>query len=124
MKVMTGAGAVNWSDGAIGAWPRTHGDIHHTSQVARRRNLKVNLPDWFIGLIHCPITGTKLTLASPSQVQWLQQLQKEAGLTTKLGRTVFGELTQGLVSEDGRWFYPLDLGIVSLLPDDAISLDP
>lgn len=84
----------------------------------------MNLPDWFMGLVRCPITGTKLTLASPSQLQSLQQRKEGVGLTTKLGRTVFGELTQGLVSDDGRWFYPLDQGIVSLLPDDAISLEP
>jgi uncharacterized protein YbaR (Trm112 family) len=43
-------------------------------------------------------------------------------LATKLGRTVSGRLTQGLVSSDGLWFYPIEQGIVSLLPDDAVPL--
>jgi uncharacterized protein YbaR (Trm112 family) len=79
-----------------------------------------NLPEWFIGLIRCPNTGTKLTLASPDQLQSLQRHQEQGTLTTKLGRTFFCQLTQGLVSEGGEWFYPLEDGVVCLLPDDAI----
>lgn len=82
----------------------------------------VNLPEWFIGLIHCPNTGTKLTLASPEQLQSLQKRQNQGSLTTKLGRTFSGRLTQGLVSGDGEWFYPLDEGVICLLPDDAIRI--
>lgn len=83
----------------------------------------VNLPEWFIGLIRCPNTGTKLTLASPDQLQSLQRHQEQGTLTTKLGRTFFGQLTQGLVSEDGHWFYPVQGSMVfQLLPEDAICI--
>lgn len=82
----------------------------------------MNLPDWFMGLIRCPITGTKLTLASDAQLQSLKQQQKAGILTTRLGGTVSIEPTQGLVSSDGAWFYPLEEGMVQLLPDDAIVL--
>jgi uncharacterized protein YbaR (Trm112 family) len=61
-------------------------------------------------------------LASPTQLQFLQERQERGTLATKLGRTVSGRLTQGLVSSDGLWFYPIEQGIVSLLPDDAVPL--
>jgi uncharacterized protein YbaR (Trm112 family) len=82
----------------------------------------VSLPDWFIGLIRCPITGSELMLASPTQLQSLQERQERGTLATKLGRTVSDRPTQGLVSSDGLWFYPIERGIVSLLPDDAVPL--
>jgi len=82
----------------------------------------VNLPDWFMGLVRCPITGTRLMLASAAQLQSLQRRQATGKLTTRLGRTVSGPLTQGLVSEDGRWFYPVEEGALHLLPDDAIAM--
>lgn len=67
-------------------------------------------------------------LACPSLMQSLQQRQETGSLTTKLGRTVSGRLTQGLVSEDGCWFYPIHEGpihegMVRLSPDDAIRID-
>ena len=82
-----------------------------------------NLPEWFIGLIRCPNTGTKLTLASPDQLQSLQKRRNQGSLTTKLGRTFSGQLTQGLVSEGGEWFYPIEEAVICSLPDDAIRVD-
>lgn len=82
----------------------------------------MNLPDWFMGLIRCPITGTQLTLASDAQLQSLKRRREAGILTTKLGRTVSVEPTQGLVSSDGEWFYPVEGGMVQLLPDDAIAI--
>jgi uncharacterized protein YbaR (Trm112 family) len=61
-------------------------------------------------------------LASTAQLQSLQRRQEGNQLTTRLGRTFSGPLTQGLVSEDGRWFYPIDQGSVCLLPDDAVGV--
>jgi len=85
--------------------------------------MKTNtLPDWFIGLIHCPNSGTELVLASESDIQRLRDLQQRGQLVTKLGRTISSIATQGLVSADGAWFYPVEAGIPCLLPDEAWSL--
>jgi uncharacterized protein YbaR (Trm112 family) len=45
-------------------------------------------------------------------------------MTNKIGRTVSAIPTQGLVSKDGRWLYPVVQGIPCLLPDEAIPIDP
>jgi len=60
-------------------------------------------------------------LASAEQLQRLQDQQARGQLITKLGRTFSGPLTQGLVSEDRHWFYPMADGILCLLPDEAIA---
>lgn len=80
------------------------------------------LPEWFMGLIRCPNTGTELKLASRELVLRLQQRLNRGQLVTKLGRTFSGPLTQGLVSADERWFYPIDGTVVGLLPDEAVVI--
>lgn len=80
----------------------------------------LNLPEWLMGLIRCPNSGTELMLASPELLQRLRHRLEQGQLTTKLGRTISSELTQGLVSADGNWFYLIQHGIVDLVPDDAI----
>lgn len=44
-------------------------------------------------------------------------------LVTVLGRTISQVPTQGLVNEDGRWFYVVHHEIAVLLADEAIELD-
>jgi uncharacterized protein YbaR (Trm112 family) len=82
----------------------------------------LNLPKWLMGLIRCPNSGTELMLASPELLQRLRQRREQGQLTTKLGRTVSSELTQGLVSADGRWFYVITNGIADLVPDETIEI--
>lgn len=65
-------------------------------------------------------------LASESDIQRLQDLHQRGQLITKLGRTISSIATQGLVSADGAWFYPIEAGIPCLLPDEAwvLRIDP
>jgi uncharacterized protein YbaR (Trm112 family) len=63
-------------------------------------------------------------VASAKSISQLVDRYKQSGLTNKIGRSVSEIPTQGLVSQDGRWFYAIDRGIPCLLPDEAIELDP
>lgn len=80
------------------------------------------LSDWLMGLIRCPNTGTELMLAPRDTLERIRTLHGQGQLRTKLGRTLSQIPTQGLVSADGRWFYPIERGIACLLPDEACDL--
>ncbi|MFN6400867.1 MAG: hypothetical protein ACK449_13320 [Planctomycetota bacterium] len=83
-----------------------------------------DFPEWILGVIRCPNSGTLLTLASAQLLSQLRDLHARSPLTNKIGRTVSILPTQGLVSQDGRWFYSIHQGIPCLLPDEAILLPP
>jgi len=82
------------------------------------------LHDWLIGLVHCPNSRTDLLLASDEVMNRIHELHRLGVLCTKLGRTISHVPTQGLVSSDGRWFYPIANAIPCLLPEDAWDLKP
>lgn len=81
-------------------------------------------PEWILGILRCPNSGTSLAVASAKLISQLADRTKQSGLTNKIGRSVLEIPTQGLVSQDGRWFYGVYRGIPCLLPDEAIELDP
>lgn len=83
-----------------------------------------DLPEWLMGLVRCPNSKTELMLASPSVLIFLKEQLERGELCTKLGRTISVVPTQGLVSADRGWFYPMIDGIPCLLPDEAILLPP
>jgi len=79
-------------------------------------------PNWFLDLIRCPNSGGTLSLANPTILRELSDRHGLSPLTNKLGRTISAVPTQGLVSQDGRWFYPIEHNIPCLLPDEAIEI--
>lgn len=81
-------------------------------------------PEWILGILRCPNSGTPLAVASAKLISQLADRTKQSGLTNKIGRSVLEIPTQGLVSKDGRWFYGVHRGIPCLLPDEAIDLNP
>lgn len=91
------------------------------NEVSANDNL---FPEWILGILRCPNSGTSLAVASAKLIGQLSDRYKQSGLTNKIGRSVLEIPTQGLVSTDGRWFYGVHQGIPCLLPDEAIELDP
>lgn len=81
-------------------------------------------PEWILGIIRCPNSGTPLAVASAKLISQLADRTKQSGMTNKIGRSVLEIPTQGLVSQDGCWFYGVHQGIPCLLPGEAIELDP
>jgi uncharacterized protein YbaR (Trm112 family) len=83
-----------------------------------------SFPEWILGVIRCPNSGNTLSLASPDLLSQLADRHVQAPILNKIGRTISAIPTQGLVSQDGRWFYVIEQGIPCLLPDEAIELEP
>jgi uncharacterized protein YbaR (Trm112 family) len=79
------------------------------------------IPEWLFVLIQCPVTGTPLAKADPDLVSSLQMLAKAGKLRSKNGVSVSEIPSQGLVG-GGRWFYPVQNGIPSLIPGEAIEI--
>ena len=82
------------------------------------------MPDWILGYLRCPQSGAKLLQASQTVLAAVAERVRKGTLVTVLGRTISQVPTQGLVSEDGRWFYAVNDEIAVLLADEAIELDP
>ena len=91
------------------------------NEVSANDNL---FPEWILGIIRCPNSGTSLAVASAKLISQLADRTRRSGMTNKIGRSVLEIPTQGLVSKDGRWFYGVHQGLPCLLPDEAIELDP
>ena len=80
------------------------------------------LPDWILLYLRCPQSSGKLLLASQSVLDELSVRARLGKLYSVLGRTISQVPSQGLVSANGRWFYPIKDGIACLLADEAIDL--
>ena len=64
------------------------------------------LPDWILEYLRCPQSHGKLLLASQAVLDTLLERARCAALFSVLGRTISQVPSQGLVSANGRWFYP------------------
>ena len=80
------------------------------------------LPDWILLYLRCPQSGGELLLASQSDLDALSVRARSGTLFSVLGRTISQVPSQGLVSANGRWFYPINDGIACLMADEAIEL--
>ncbi len=80
------------------------------------------LPDWILGYLRCPQSGEKLLQASQAVLDAVAERARNGTLVTVLGRTISQVPTQGLVNEDGRWFFVVNDEIAVLLADEAIEL--
>jgi uncharacterized protein YbaR (Trm112 family) len=85
---------------------------------------EAEIPSWLLPLIRCPITKQGFQLAPSSVIDRLKELAAKGLLRSKNGISVSEIPSQGLLTPDQRWLYPIRRGIPSLIPDDAISLEP
>ena len=79
-------------------------------------------PEWLLRFIRCPISHSPLSVASPALLAELAVRHSESPLSNRAGRTISDVPTQGLLSGDGCWLYPIRNQIPSLIPDEAISI--
>jgi uncharacterized protein YbaR (Trm112 family) len=85
---------------------------------------EAEIPSWLLPLIRCPITKQAVQLAPSSVLDGLKELAAKGLLRSKNGISVSEIPSQGLLTPDRRWLYPIRRGIPSLIPEDAISLEP
>lgn len=79
-------------------------------------------PDWAIEILRCPITKTAVKEAEPETLAHLLAVQQSGKLTNCGGDTVSETFDAGLLSEDGRYFYPAYDSIPALMNSEAIDL--
>ncbi len=78
--------------------------------------------DWLLQIIRCPITGQPLQAASSELVDRLREKSQAGQLLSHKGIAINHEFDAGLVNQAQTYFYRIQDGIPSLLPDEAISL--
>jgi len=79
-------------------------------------------PDWLFDFIRCPISKTRLSPATAAFLEQLKARHAAKPLCTHGGRTISAIPTQGLLSGDACWLYPVQDQIPSLIPDEAIAV--
>lgn len=78
--------------------------------------------DWLLNIIRCPITGRALEIASPEMVARLREQAQAGQLFSHKGIALDQAFEGGLVDQSHAFFYRIQDGIPSLLPDEAVSL--
>ncbi len=78
--------------------------------------------DWLLGIIRCPITSQPLQLAGTELVEQLRAKASSGNLLSHKGIAIQPGFDGGLVDQSQSYFYRIQDGIPSLLPDEAISL--
>ncbi len=77
-----------------------------------------------IGLLRCPITGSQLELADDQLVALINQAINNRSLENRAGISVVDPIDGGLVNADRRWLCPIRHGIVSMVSDEMIEINP
>lgn len=78
----------------------------------------------FIPCLRCPVTGTPVREMNMEEVNKLNISIGEQNIFTIEGTLFQRKLTEGLISDDGRFVYPVTDGyLVEMLPEQAISTE-
>ena len=81
------------------------------------------MDDSFLSLLRCPRTGGELRLAGPEELAGYNDRVREGRLGNAAGQKLTQAMEGALVSECGRWAYPVHEGIPVLLVEEAVALD-
>ena len=76
----------------------------------------------FLSLLRCPRTGGELRLAPAEELAEYNDGVREGSLNNAAGRKITQAMEGALVSECGRWLYPVHEGIPVLLVEEAVPL--
>lgn len=83
---------------------------------------KTVIPEWLLPLLRCPNSGSSLRLATREELVSLQSDAIDGKWRTRLGGTISQLPSQGLLSDDECWLYPIVGGIPVLVPGEAIEV--
>lgn len=76
----------------------------------------------FLSLLRCPRTGAALRLAGAGELADHNQRVRDGRLSNSAGEPLEREMEGALLSECGRWLYPVFDGIPILLAEEAVPL--
>jgi uncharacterized protein YbaR (Trm112 family) len=74
-----------------------------------------------IELLRCPITAQTMRIAPEDVVRALQKRQQSGALIARGGETA-DSFEDGLLTADGKWFFPIRSGIPVMLAGEAIAV--
>ncbi len=77
-----------------------------------------------IGLLRCPISGSQLELADNQLVASVNQAIENRSLQNRKGVSIVDRIDGGLVNADRSWLCPIRHGIVSMVSDEMIEINP
>ena len=77
-----------------------------------------------IQMIRCPVTKSRLVLASESVIAKLNERIRAGAVVNREGQPINKLLESGFLNQDHSLLLPIRGGIVILTEDQAIPLDP
>ncbi len=80
-------------------------------------------PTWLLDVLRCPITYEPLETCRPQTMELLRKLAAKQQLVNRAGAVHIEPFDDGLVNQSQTWFFPMQSGIPSLLPGEAIALE-
>ena len=75
-----------------------------------------------LAMLRCPVTQSKLTIASDEQVAAVNQKIEAKEIFNRLGQCVTDPIDGLLISEDGSTGSAVRNGIVQMIADEAIAM--
>jgi uncharacterized protein YbaR (Trm112 family) len=81
------------------------------------------LDDDSVRRLRCPVNLGKLTQADADLIDRVNRLIEGQGLSTRGGQPQSEPVEGGLVTDDRRYLYPIQDGIVCMLVESAIELE-
>ena len=75
-----------------------------------------------VEILVCPETKQPVKLATPDQLQALNERIRSGDLRNRGGDPVKKEISEGLVREDGKVLYPVEDDIPVMLIEESIEL--
>lgn len=77
----------------------------------------------FVDMLRSPIDGKPLEIAGNDCVQAVNQAIQRGEIRDRLDQCVSEPIEGGLVTQQGRWLFPIRVGIPSLVVEEAIQIE-
>ena len=119
-----------WQSSANLALAMLHQPLSASATCATNRSRKtlvvLSINSEFLELLRCPVTGERLSLATPEQVDRLEAARQSGTLRIGAERSQLAldqPIEAALIGKETGVSYPVQGGVPLLLPDHAIHAD-